>query len=51
MAHGDKGAGFGVPSLSELMGEELLIPVQGNCVHLSTRPDLDSHGLGAILCW
>ena len=39
------------PGLSELMGEELPIPAQGDCVHLSTRVHLDCHGLSAVLCW
>ena len=50
MGHGDEGAGFGVPGLSEFMEEELLILAQGDCIHLGTRVDLDSHVLGAILC-
>ena len=49
MGSGDKGAGFGRPGLSELMEEELPIPAQGDCVHLSTRVNLDCHGLGAVL--
>ena len=51
MGSGDKGAGFGEPGLSELMAEELPIPAQGDCVHLSTRVDLYCHDLGAILHW
>ena len=51
MGCGDESAWFGVSGLSELMGEELLIPAQGYCTHQSPRVDLESHGLGAILGW
>ena len=45
-----KGARFGVPGLIDFLGEKLPVPVQGDGVHLSTRVDLDSHQLYAILC-
>ena len=47
MESGDKG--FGVPGLTDFMGEELLIPAQGYCVHLSTRINLHHHGFGLSL--
>ena len=50
MDSGDDGARFGIPGFSELMGEELLIPAQEDCIHLSPRVNLNCHGLGAILC-
>ena len=51
MGSGDKGARFGVPSLGEFNGEELLIPDLGDCIHLSTRVNLGTHSHGAILHW
>ena len=51
MGNGDEGAWFGVPGLSVLMGEDLLILAQGHCIHLSPRVNLDSHGICAILSW
>ena len=49
MGIADKGTGLGVPGLTDFVGEELLIPAQGYCVHLSTRVDLHHHGPGPIL--
>ena len=43
----DESARLGVPGVSDLMGEELLIPAQGDHIHLSPRVNLNGHGLGA----
>ena len=51
MGSGHRGAGFGVPGLSQVMGKELLILAQGDCIHLSLKVNLNDHGLGSILCW
>ena len=40
MDHGDEGAGFGGTWVGKFMGEELLIPAQGDCVYLSPRVNL-----------
>ena len=45
---GDKGTRFGKSGPSELMGEGLPIPAQADSVSLSTRVNLDCHGLVAI---
>ena len=47
---GDEGALFGIPRCINFVGENLLVPAKGYCVHLSTRVNLHSHALGPILC-
>ena len=49
MGSGDKDAWLGAPGLTNLVGEELPIPCQGYCVHLSNRVNLHHHGLGPVL--
>ena len=45
----DKGARFGVPDLSEFMGEKLQIPTQGDGVDLYTWDNLHGHGSCAMI--
>ena len=46
--------GLRVPGLghldSDIVGEQLLVPAQGDCIHLSTRVDLYSYYFCVILC-
>ena len=44
-----KGAILGVPGLIDFVGEELLVPAQGDGIHLSTRINLHSHQLCVVL--
>ena len=44
-----EGIGLRVPGLISFLGEKLLVPVQGDGIHLSTRVNLHGHQLSAIL--
>ena len=45
-----EGVGFRVPGLIEFLREKLLVPAQGDSIHLSTRVNLVGHQVGTILC-
>ena len=48
MVSGDKIIRLELPGLTDFMGEELPIPAQEYCVHLSTRVDLHHHRFGPV---
>ena len=50
MEYRAKGTGLGIPGHIDFVGEELLVPPQGDGIHLSTRVSLHSHQPCAILC-
>ena len=49
MGRSAEGIGLRVPGLIDILGEELLVPAQGDAIHLNTRVNLHGHQLGAIL--
>ena len=44
MGGGDESARLGLHGPGEFMGEELLIPAQQDCIHLSPRVNVNCHG-------
>ena len=49
MGCGRQGIGLGEPGVIYLVGKKFAVPDQGDCVDLSTRINLDSHQLSAIV--
>ena len=50
MVSGDKSALFGVPSVTEFIGEYFLIPAQGYGIPPSIRVNFHCHVLHPVLC-